>query len=298
MPQAQRDHVDKMTNDVKDALTIVAKLPPEVAENASLAARASMISSYAQGMSKDQVDAQVNSVVKPYVANPGSFNRVLGDLDAAYIEKVKGDVKAVVAPRLSPPYTDAVVFTAGLATQKILEIEDEPSSLSDNDLSDTVVSSLTDQFKDLPPRTDPNSPFHKDVITVIADAPPVQASTASAPPALQVNPNVDSTVNADGSITERSFGSNGQVITRTRYPGGPADPPWDDANQPQPTASSGATQLDVLEEDLNAGQNNNSGNTKNRTGSDDGKKDKDKQDNNGDGGGNSNNHSSGGHHQK
>ena len=44
MPQAQRDHVDKMTNDVKDALTVVAKLPPEVAENASLAARASMIS--------------------------------------------------------------------------------------------------------------------------------------------------------------------------------------------------------------------------------------------------------------
>ena len=203
---------------------------------------------------------------------------------------------AIVAPRLTPKHGDAVVYTVVNAARLNLQQSDSDEDAVDASVKVTKIAQ--DTFGHLPPLTDPNSPFHTDPIAVQGDAPPVQASTASAPPSLQVNPNVDSTVNADGSITERSFGSNGQVITRTRYPGGPADPPWDDANQPQPTASSGATQLDVLEEDLNAGQNNNSGNTKNRTGSDDGKKDKDKQDNNGDGGGNSNNHNSSGHHQK
>lgn len=75
---------------------------------------------------------------------------------------------------------------------------------------------------------------------------------------------------------------------RTRYPGG-GDSGWRDPGTTQ-TTSSGPTQLVVREENLNAGQNNNSGNSKNRTGSDDGKKDKDKENN---GGGENSNHSSG-----
>ena len=150
-------------------------------------------------------------------------------------------------------------------------------------------------FAALPPLTDPTSPFHPAV--TLADGPAPQPVVSAAPPSLPLNPTVDSKVNPDGSVTELTFGPNGP-ITRTRVPGGPADPPWQDANQPQSTASSsGATQLEVVEEDLSAGQNNNQGNTKNRTGSDDGKKDKDKQDNGGGGNGNSNNNSSGGHHK-
>jgi hypothetical protein len=268
LTKAQDAHVTDTMNGVKQALQQGGK-PPEVSDQAALAIQASLIASYAKGLDQAAAEKVAEPLVKAYIINPGATRHALKDSDSWYIEKVKNDTKARIDPLLSPKHSDAVVFTAGYAAQDIRQIS---TSDPEAEGADSVTNAMTASFKDLPPRTDPSSPFHTDLIAVQGDAPPVQASTASAPPPLQLNPNVDSTVNADGSITERSFGSNGQVITRTRYPSGPDDPSWQDANQPQPTASSGATQLDVIEEDLNAGKNN-SGNTKNRTGSDDGKKD-------------------------
>jgi hypothetical protein len=288
LTKAQDAHITATMNGVKQALMQGGK-PEEVADQAALAIQASLIASYAKGLDSAAAEQAAETLVKAYVVNSGATQYTLQDRDSAYIETVKNATKARVDPLLSPKHSDAVVFTAGYAAQSIRQLA---ASDPDSGSADSLTGHITSSFKDLPPRTDPNSPFHTDQISVKDTAPPVQASTAPAPPPLQVNPNVDSKVNPDGSITELTFGPNGP-ITRTRYPGGPADPPWEDANAAQPAASSGgATQLEVNEQDLNAGQNN-SGNTKNRTGSDDGKKDKDKQPNNSGGNGNSNSNSGG-----
>ena len=135
------------------------------------------------------------------------------------------------------------------------------------------------------PLSSPESPFNDTPSSTVANnpvnAPP--ADPSSGPPAQRpIDPNDPDAITAitdDGRIIQdRPDGQGGREIVE-----GPYTPP---------TASSGATQLEVREENLNAGQKNNPSNTKNRTGSDDGKKDKDKQPSSS-GSGSSNNHSSG-----
>jgi hypothetical protein len=294
LTKAQDAHIANVMNGVKNGLQQGGK-SPEVSEQAALAIQASLIASYAKGLDPAAAEKAAETLLRAYIVNPGATRHALTDKDSEYIEKVKNDAKAVVDPRLPPKYSDAVVFTAGYAAQDIRQVSSDEGTAEG---ANSVATAITSSFKDLPPRTDPSSPFHTDQIAVQGDTPPAQAS---APPPLVVNPNLSSNKNPDGSITEWEVGQDGVLRERTRYPGG-GDSGWQEPGANQQTASSGATQLETREENLNAGQNNNSGNSKNRTGSDDGKKDKDKENNNGggnnsSGSGNSNNHSGGGHHK-
>jgi hypothetical protein len=123
---------------------------------------------------------------------------------------------------------------------------------------------------------------------------PVVSNAIPAP--LQENPNLSSNRNADGSITEYSPQDDGRILVRTRFPDGRVEE-WHDANAEQSTASSGPTQLETREENLQAAEEeggNNAGNSKRRTGGDDGKKDEKNNSKNNSGGGNNNHQHSGG----
>lgn len=288
LTSAQQTQLANMTGDVRKALEIGGK-PQQVREYAALTVEASLITSFAGNMTATEADQRALKYLKPYIENPGSQRRQLGDADDRFIEDVKARARAVVEPRLGPPYADAVVFTTGLAVQNALEDPDMANAvLADGPAN--AASSATRDFTHLPPHSDPKSPFHADPVVVAGNGPAVTSSTASAAPApvtgngapgpRPIDPNDPDAITAttdDGRfIQDRPDGSGGREVVEA------------------PVSSPGSTQLVTNEEDLNAGQNNNSGNTKNRTGSDDGgKKDKDQQPNTSGGGSSTSSSSSG-----
>jgi hypothetical protein len=266
LTRAQHEYVTRMANEVKAVLELGGK-PQEVRNNVALAVQASLIASYARGLDQKKAEAEAEILLKPFYANPGATQRELGQLDALIIERTQAGVRAVVDPRLSPKYGDAVVFTVGAAAQSTLEKWETPTGLPGEAVS-FLTEAATTAFRDLPPRSDPNSPFHHDEVLVASDPAP-QPSVSSAPPPADPMQNAD-----PDAITATT--DDGRVIV----------------GKPE---GDGSTSMTVTEENLNAGQNNNSGNTKNRTGSDDGKKDeKNNNQKNDSGSGNSN---GGGHHK-
>ena len=258
---AQQAHITQATSTVGAAL-VNGGTSPQDADMAVRAIRASLTASYSRGLSEAEADKAagpiLNAYLKPQTANQP---RELTDGEQSGLAAVKDELRQALGPKLLPPDAEAVAHTAVKTVQQIDAYDTGESKLK-------AVGEVVVPFLDLANLTDPESPWYGGPIVVKENAPPPAAASAAPPedPSANVDPD---------AITATS--DDGRVIV----------------GKPE---GDGSTSMTVIEEDLNAGQNNNSGNTKNRTGSDDGKKDKDKQPNNS-GGGNSSNHSGGGHHK-
>jgi hypothetical protein len=273
--------IDQAATQVQ-AMLLAGGTPATDAQNARLAIRATMIAAQYHGLSGDVTNALAGNVLDAYIAPQGD-QRALTDRDRQIASAIAAQTATIVRPKLPTQDADAIIYTARAAANKaILSHPESPEAagISPNNPMTTNLSDLTDldragtlaawdvtkPFLPLPPLGDPKSPFNP--ANTLADGPAPQPSVAAAPP-----PDPSQDVDPDAITVTTDTGT--VIVSKTD--------------------GDGSTTLTVIEQDLNAGQNNNQGNSKNRTGNDGGKKDNTAGNNNS--GGNNSNHSSGGHHK-
>lgn len=271
LTKQQAADIDQVATKVQATLLASGKSAQD-AQNARLAIRATMIAATYKTGDTQAADTFAGKVLDPYIKPAGSVARDLTAAEQAAVSNVRSSVKNLVAPVLPTPDADAVAFTAGLAATNTIKAAPPDPWAGSGLTADKWVASQADQdiyplivpFANLPPLTDPISPFRP--AATLADDPAPQPSVSAAPPQTTVKDL--QAAHPDATIVEQ----NGT------------------AHVYQPNQDGILVEVDsgsVAEEG-----GSNQGNTKNRTGSDGGKKDE----KNNSGGGNSN-HNSGGHHK-
>ena len=233
------------------------------ANAAKTAMRACMIAGYHQKLAPAAVENLCAPIVNAYLVVPqGATVRALTETDERNLRGLQSEMQSRLTPKVGGENAHAVSYTVTVCAKAHLKRNYEHLE------SGKRCAPIVTHFLDLPNTDSPDSPFSPNPPAVRASAePPKPAAPTDAPPPPAPEP-------AEG---EGWAGNSEQQAT---------------------VGQDGSTQLTVNEQNLNAGQTNQS-NTRTRPGHDDNKPDKSKNSNNGGGGnssssGNSNSNSGGG----